>query len=313
MLGLTLNEGRSSPWPILRWLAERLPQWHRAPVDRIDIGTAALASRTRASGAAQEPMLDPLLLRQWIYGPGCVIPGDEVYFKELMAPVGLTSEMTLLDLNAGMGGAGIVITKAWKSYIAGFERNPGLVKAGAAFLRPQKAGRHVQLASYDPENFALRPGFYDCVMARELISTLADKDAFFQAVSLGLKAFGLVVIADFVPGTVPPSDPSYAGWAAMQEHEPLLRPGEEYAARLTRLGCNVLITMDTTASYRSLLLRSWRSFLDHPELPQLRGRRALPLLGEVERCIRTLAALDSGALRYFTICAQSTRSTVPIR
>jgi hypothetical protein len=100
---------------------------------------------------------------------------------------------------------------------------------------------------------------------------------------------------------------------AMQEHKPLLWPSEHYVAALTRLGCTMLVTIDKTDLYRSLLLRSWRNFLDHPELPRLRGRRGLPLLGEVERCIRTLAALDSGALRYFYICAQSMRSTTPIR
>jgi ubiquinone/menaquinone biosynthesis C-methylase UbiE len=317
MLGLTATEVRSSPWSILgRWLAKRLPRWRRAAVDDIGVSNIALPvlpSRTRVSRVAQEPLLDPIVLRQWIYGPGNAIPGDAAYFKELMSPVGLKPEMTLLDLSAGMGGAGVTINKAWKSYIAGFDRNPDLVQAGAAFLRKQKAGRHVQLAGYDPENFELRAGFYDCVMAREVISTLVDKEAFFHAASLGLKSFGQIVITDFVRGDAPASDPSLAGWAAMQEHKPLLWPSEHYAACLARLGCNVLIAMDTTAAYRGLLLRSWRNFLDHPELHQLRGRRALPLLGEVERCIRTLAALDSGALRYFYICAQSTRSTAPIR
>ena len=312
MLGLTAAEVRSSPWPILRrWLAERLPRRRRAP--EAALGIALRASRSAAASEAHAPPLDPIILRQWIYGPGCTIPGDAPYLKELMSPLGLKPEMSLLDLNAGMGGAGILMTQAWKSYIAGFDRNPDLVQAGTSFLKTQKAGRRVQLAPYDPENFALRPGFYDCVMAREVISTLADKEAFFQAVSLGLKSFGQVAITDFVRGDAPASDPNLAGWAAMQEHKPRLWAGAEYVAVLERLGCNVLIATDTSARYRSLLLRSWRQFLDHPELRQLRGRRGLPLLGEVERCIRTLAAFESGALRYFYICAQSTRSAVPVR
>jgi ubiquinone/menaquinone biosynthesis C-methylase UbiE len=312
MLGLTTTEVRSSTWPIFRrWLAERLPRRHRALAD--SIGGAVRPARARASSAAHVPLLDPIVLRQWIYGPGCVIPGDALYLKELMSPVRPGPEMSLLDLNAGMGGPGIAITQVSKSYIAGFDRNPDLVRAGAAFLRTQKAGRRVQLASYDPENFSLRAGFYDCVMAREMISTLVDKEAFFQAISLGLKSFGQVVITDFVSGDGPATDPGFAGWAAMQERKPLLWAGEDYVACLERLGCNVLIAKDTTADYRSLLLRSWRGFLDHPELRQLRGRRAMPLLDEVERCIRALAAFDGGALRHFYICAQNTRSTVPIR
>ena len=305
MLGLTATEVRSSPWPIFRrWLAERLPRRKRMP-----IGARLIA--TPSSIAVQAPLLDPIILRQWIYGPGSVIPGDASYLKELLSPVGLTTEMSLVDLNAGMGGPGIAISQAWKSDVAGFDRNPDLVQTGTSFLRTQKTGRRVQLAPYDPENFALRNGFYDCVMAREVISTLVDKEAFFQAVSLGLKSFGQIVITDFVRGDAPANDSGFAGWAAKQERKPLLWPGKDYVACLERLGCDVLIASDATASYRSLLLRSWRRFLDHPELRHLRGRRALPLMSEVERCIQTLAAFDGGALRYFHICAQSARSTLP--
>ena len=310
MLGLTANEVRSSPWPILRRLAERLPRWRRATLDK---PRPSQRAQSRASPAAELPMLDPVVLRQWIYGAGHVIPGDLEYFKDLVKPLGLGPEMTLLDLNAGMGGAGIAIAQTCNTYIAGFDRDPALARAGASFLRTQKSGRRVQLASYDPENFALRPAFYDCVLAREVISTLADKEAFFQAISQGLKSFGQIVITDFVRGKAAPDDPTLTGWAGMHDHKPILWAGEDYVACLERLGCNVLIANDTSADYRALILRSWRQFLDHPELRRLRGRRALPLLTEVERCIRTLAALDTGAVRYFYICAQGTRSMVPIR
>jgi ubiquinone/menaquinone biosynthesis C-methylase UbiE len=293
-----------------RWLAERLPRRRRVPADKR--GIAPRSSPSLASLAAPAPLLDPIVLRQWIYGSGCVIPGDALYLEELMSVVGLEPEMIVLDLNAGMGGAGIAITQAWKSDVAGFDRNPDLVQAGASFLRTRKAGRRVELAPYDPENFALRAGVYDCVMAREVISTLVDKEAFFQAVSLGLKSFGQIVITDFVRGAAPADDSVIAGWAAMQEQRSLLWTGEDYIACLERLGCDVRIANDATATYRNLLLRSWRRFLDHPQLRRLKGRRALPLLNEIERCIRTLAAFDSGALRYFHICAQSTHTMAPI-
>lgn len=300
MLGLSAAEVRSSPWQFRRWFDERL----RASVGKL--GMALRRSPSAALLTAPAPLADPMTLRQWIYGAGCVMPGDALYLEELMRPVGLQPAMTVLDLNAGMGGAGMAMTQAWKSDVVGFERNRDLVQAGAAVLRAQKADKRVKLAPYDPENLLLRDGFYDCAMAREVISTLVDKEAFLHAVSLALKSFGWIVITDFVRGDAPADDAAFAGWAAMQEQKPLLWTGEDYVACLERLACDVRIASDATAQYRSLLLRSWRRFLDHPELPRLKGRRALPLLDEVERCIRTLAAFESGALRYFHICAQST-------
>jgi SAM-dependent methyltransferase len=310
MLGLSTNQVRSSPWQFRRWVAERLPRRPRAPIGKR--GIALRSPPSPASFAVPVPLLDPITLRQWIYGAGSVTPGDPLYYEELMSPVGLKPEMIVLDLNAGMGGAGIAITQAWKSDVAGFDRNPDLVQAGAAFLCTQKAERRVKLAPYNPENFAPRASFYDCAMAREVISTLVDKEAFLHAVSLALKSFGWIVIADFVRGGVPADDSAFAGWAAMQEKKPLLWTGEDYIACLERLACDVRIATDATAKYRSLLLRSWRRFIDHPELLRLKGRRALPLLDEVERCVRTLAAFESGALRYFHICAQSTDVTASI-
>lgn len=300
MLGLTGTEVRSSSWPIFRrWLADRWLRRERAAVDW----------QSPTPRIAHAPLLDPIVLRQWIYGPGCVVPGDALYLEELMTPVGLVSEMSVLDLNAGMGGAGLAIAQAWKTDVAGFDRNPDVVQAGRSFLRARKAGRRLQLAPYDPTNFALRAGSYDCVMVREVISTLVDKEAYFQTVCLGLKSFGQIVIGDFVRGDTPSSDPAFAGWVAMQERQRLLWAGEDYVACLQRLGCDVRVAKDATASYRSLLRRSWRRFLDHPQLRRLEGERAAPLVEEVERCIRTLAAFDSGALRYFHICAQSTQAT----
>ncbi|HEY1505437.1 MAG TPA: methyltransferase domain-containing protein, partial [Stellaceae bacterium] len=246
----------------------------------------------------QATPLDPIVLRQWIYGSGCVMPGDTLYLDELVTPVGLEPEMIVLDLNAGMGGAAIAIAQNSKSEVAGYERNPDLVHAGISFLRTQKAGRRVDLASYDPANFSLRAGHYDCVMAREVISTLVDKEAFLHTVSLGLKSFGQIVIADFVRGGAPADDSAVGRWAALQEQKQLLWTGEDHIACLERLGCTIRIAKDATANYRSLLLRSWRRFLDHPQLGRLEDRRALPLKREVERCARTLAAFDSGALRY---------------
>ena len=311
MLGLTATEVRSSPQPIFRgWLGETLPCWARALLPKR--GIALRSSSLRAPTAMSADFVDPIILRQWIYGAGCVIPGDARYLVELFSSVGLEAEMTLLDLNAGMGGPGVAIAQARKSAVTGFERNPDLVQAGASFLRTQKAGRHVELTTYDPENLVLRAGFYDCVMAREVISTLVDKEAFLHAVSLGLKSFGRIVIADFVRGDGPAENSAIAAWAALREHRPLLATSESYVACLERWGCEVQIAKDATAAYRGLLLRSWRRFLDHPELRRLKGQRARPLMNEIERCVRALAAFDSGALRYVHICAQSTQTTAPI-
>ncbi len=78
MLGLTATEVRSSPWPIFRrWLAERWPRRRRA-------SAGARVTATPSLTAAQAPLLDPIILWQWIYGPGCAIPGDASYFKELL-------------------------------------------------------------------------------------------------------------------------------------------------------------------------------------------------------------------------------------
>lgn len=302
-LGLAAIGVRSPLSSLRRWMAEHVPRWHRATA-RSRPGFARVAAKRSAGAASREPALDPMVLRQWLYGPGCVIPGDADYLKDLVKPFGLGPEMTLLDLHAGMGGASVAIAQACNTYVESFEPKADLVRAGAGFLKTQKSGRRVHLGVYDPANFALRAGFYDCVLAREATFALADKKAFLEAVTEGLKPYGQLGITEFVRGPAPP-EATFDGWAAMQDAKPDLWAGAQYVATLERLGFNVLMANDATAGYRGLILRAWQQFLDRPELRQLKGRRALPLVEEAERCIRTLAALDSGAVRYFYICAQS--------
>ena len=308
-LDLTGIRVRSPVHSLGRWVAARLPRWRRRAVR----GRSMLARATHAQpiAAAREVAPDPLTLRQWLYGPGCVIPGDADYINGLISPFGLSAKMSLLDLHAGMGGPALAIAQEHKIYVDGFEHDADLLRCSGDFLAQQKLGRRVHLAAYDPANFTLRAGFHDCMLVREATFGLADKKAFLAAMTRGLRPLGQIAFTDFVTGPAAP-EAAFAGWAAMQDVPPALWPGERYADCLKELGFHVVTASDATADYRSLVLRSWQHFLDCPELRQLRGRRALPLVAEAERCIRTLAALDSGALRYFYIYAQS-KNTGAIR
>jgi SAM-dependent methyltransferase len=295
-------------YPVFDWLRTA---WRprRQAFDRYGAMVRRAAGVVRAGN--DEPPPDPLTVRQWIYGPGCVIPGDHEYLVDLVKVFGLGPEMTMLELGSGMGGSAAVIAQGFNTYIEGLESNPGLIHAASTFLPTQKSAKRVRLTQYDPEKFELRSGFYYRILAREATYCVADKQRVFAMASQGLRRLGHIIVTDFVRDDSVAPGPEFAGWAAMQPDKPQLWTARQYIECLQSLGFDVQATSDATNDYRKLILRSWRHALERPELKQLRGRRARPLIDEAERAIRTLAALESGALKFHYIFALQGNSKPP--
>ena len=291
--------GTESRWdPILDWVRALWRSGHPVAAEG-----GGRRRRAVAAARANEPPPDAATLRQWLYGAGCLHPGDAEYLVDLVKVFGLGPEMTMLEFGSGMGGSAAVIAQAFNTYIEGFESDPELVRAANHFLPTTKSAKHVKIKHYDPEKFEVRSSFYYRCLAREATYRIANKQHVFAMASQGLRRLGHIIVTDFVRDEAVPAGPEFDDWAALQPSKPQLWTARQYIDCMQKLGYDVQATNDATADYRRLILRSWREALERPEVRQLRGRRGMPLIDEAERAIRTLAALDSGALRYFYLFA----------
>ncbi len=274
---------------------------------------AASAAPKRASGASAAalhvvgPPPDPLTVRQWLYGPGYMTPGGAEYVLELVKQFNLSPAMTMLDMAAGLGGPAQTIAEAFKTYVAGFERDPELARRASDAAVAHGLARHVQVSTYDPETFELRAGFYDHALAREATFHVTQKERFLRVLNQAMKPSGQLIVTDFVRDRAAGERPELAAWEAMQRYKPQLWTAAQYTDCLKSLGFDLRIASDVTAEYRRMTLLAWKNFLDGGELKQLRSSQAAPVIDEVERSLRTVAALESGALKYYYFVALSGR------
>ena len=74
--------------------------------------------------------LDPLTVRQWLWGPGFIIPGNAEYVLGLVKPFAPNPAMSFLDVAAGLGGPARAIATAFDIYITGLERDDDVARRG---------------------------------------------------------------------------------------------------------------------------------------------------------------------------------------
>ena len=288
---------RSSVFERLR---SRLRRSRAAPAPQARTAPTALApSLARAAG----PPPDLLTVRQWLYGPGYTIPGNADYVLELVKPFHLGPSMTVLDMAAGLGGPAESVAEAFKTYVAGFERDPALARRASDAATAHGLARHVQVNVYDPESFELRAGFYDHALAREATYAVAQKERFLRVLNQAMKPSGQLVLTEFVRDRAAGERPELAACEASCGQKPQLWTAAQYTDCLKSLGFDLRIASDVTAEYRRMILLGWKGFLESGRLKLLPKTQAAPVIDAVERDLRAVAALSSGALKFYYFVA----------
>lgn len=307
--GLIVKQTAQKRLPFFARLLRRLSGRSSAPVS-----APRPLAKSRAAAVAETPQPpSPLAVRQWLYGPGYIIPGDAAYVLELVKPFHLGPSMTMLELGSGLGGPARTIAASFDTYVTGFERDPELARKATEETAARGASRYVQVSTYDPETFELRAGFYDHALAREATYQIRQKERFLRVLNQAMKPFGQLILTDFVRNKAAGDRPELAAWEAMQQpYKPELWTAAQYADCFKSLGFDLRISDDVTADYQRMILYAWKAFIEEGMLRRLRSTQALPVVDEAERCVKTVAAFESGALRfqYFVALGGRRRATV---
>lgn len=302
-----MADGATTRRPAERKLSlfERFRQrWRRrAPATAGDDDAASSSAGANVPSRAARKPPEPLTVRQWLYGPGHVIPGDTNYVVELVKPFHLSPAMTLLELGSGLGGPARAVAEAFDTYVAGYERDAELARRASEEMSVRGMSRHVQISAYDPETFELRAGFYDHVVSREATYCVEQKERFLRVLNQSMKPSGQLILTDFVLDRSVGDRPELAAWQATLEYPTQLWTAAQYSDCFKSLGFDLRIANDITPEYRRMILLAWKTFLDHGELRELKHGAAAPVIDEVERGLRTVAALESGALKFYYFVA----------
>ena len=257
-------------------------------------------------GAAALEAPDAATVRQWLWGPGYVIPGDAQHVLALVRPFGLTPSMTMLDVAAGMGGPARAVAEATGATVAGLERDADLARQGMALSLSLRMHRRAPVGVFDPEGFDLPHAHYDCALGREATYAVRDKERFLRVLMQGLKPQGAIVLTEFVLGRSADRR-RLAAWAPLPAYPPYLWTLDRYEDCLRSLGFEPFIMSDMSSAYRGMVIAGWTRLTQLPELHGLPRGHFVPIIDEAERAMRTIEALDAGLLRMVHIAAVGRR------
>lgn len=243
-------------------------------------------------------------LNEKLWGEGFVSPGGDKVILELIAPLGLNKESSVVDLGCGLGGSTRKIAKTTNSWVSGYEPDRGL--AEAAMERATMAGLTKRAPVQNMELLAvkIRRRTIDCVFSKEALFTVGNRKKLFQTISKMLKVEGHLLFTDFFLAGADSAGPATKSWSAHEPSPPQLWTIEDTVATLEGFGFEVRITEDITEPYQERVVKGFSKLLDmikqRPSDLDFTSWAAT----EAEHWARRVAVLESGEIKVFRVYAR---------
>ncbi|MBN4016545.1 hypothetical protein JYT88_01835 [Rhodospirillaceae bacterium AH-315-P19] len=263
----------------------------------------------RASSAEDAP--DPwsqerLALLAELWGPGFTSPGGEEFAIELIKPLAPTSAMSLLNLDAHLGGSARTIANVYKMWVNAFEPDESLARIGMEMSEREGMVKRAPVEFCDREGLSERltkdRRQYDCVFSKDGFYRVANKDALFEAIYKHLKQNGQFLFTDYVLPEGAEVSPEAVAGLASEKGEQHLWTVKQTLKSINRFEFEVHISEDMTDRYRGMIVRAWANYLVHlKQHSQLTPAMGEALLREVETWVRRVLAFDRGGLRIHRI------------
>lgn len=263
-------------------------------------GASKKAAGAKVSGTRGAWVADRALIMDELWGKGFHLPGGEAAIDALVVPLGLTGEMSVMELGSGCGAMGRRLAKSNNIYVLGFEQDEGLIKHGNEIAGTMDMAARISLSYFDPELF-VADKLHHCILSRELFYRVQDKPRFFTQLGKSLhpsgKPRGQLVYTDYVLEEAARDKPAVKAWLAQ---DPLAKPiGLEEAKKLlAKSGLDVRVTEDLTAKHKKEILKGLADFAlflrAHPPHPSTMPRVAKEIMDWVYR----VAAIKQGLKLY---------------
>ncbi len=271
-----------------------------APQQTVSAGKRAESVLSPSSQNAAGKKLwsgDRIDVLEKMWGEGEALPGGQAYADTLIKPLGLNKDMSVLDLNAKLGGLGRRIAVEFGSYVTGMETDAALVSRGMILSMAIGKVKQASLETYDPSMF--KPSRkYDAIFVRELFYKLLDKDRFIKAVDESLKKEGgQIVFTDFLMDPAAKQNPVVADWLAKEGDVELLSP-LDVIKKWKGLGLDLRVAEDQTDFYRGEILKGLANLLEFLSAQTPDKDTKWLFLKEIDFWTRRLVALKHG-LKYY--------------
>lgn len=245
-----------------------------------------------------------VILAQMLWGEGFSLPGGAAEACTLAKPFALDPAMTVVDLAAGLGGGARAIVEQFGVWVAGYEADRDYAAAGMQFSTQQGMGKKAEISLSAPDELEIRTASIDCVLCRQLLHKVRDKDRLLRVVEQALKANGQLVLTDYMLSDPSSADsPAVKAWLQADGNGAGLWSLDDYTRALGAQKMDVRVSEDITAAYRGAVLAAWADLTKAITGAALAPEFSQCMVDELERWMRLVAAIDSGDVKVFRIYA----------
>ncbi len=240
--------------------------WHGYDVDAVDEKTPeseqdADEPRVVSAPRFKQDLTARAAVLQELWGSGCVSPGPAEFMREITAYLGLTAEMSMLDLGAGLGGPSRAISEEYGIWVTAYETREDWVSAGMEQSKMAGMAKKVPIAQFDPETLELPERKFDCVLSKELLHALGGKSRkrLLGEVKRTLKPNGQLLITDYIAAAKSLNDEIIGAWNEDAELESRFWTKDDYEAALAEIGLEVCVTEDISARQVAFISAGFRT------------------------------------------------------
>jgi cyclopropane fatty-acyl-phospholipid synthase-like methyltransferase len=195
-----------------------------------------------------------------MWGEGFVTPGGHVINSLLIKPLGLTKEMSVLDISAGLGGYMRRAAEETGAYVTGLEPDAKLAERGMQLSIKAGKAKRAPITHYDSANLVLDRTF-DSVVARETFYRLPDRPNFFTTIAEHTKSQAQIAFTDYILDKEHREKPEVLAW---KEKEKLANPLSlvEMAEAWAKVGFRLRVHEDLTDFYKTEVLVGMKRLME---------------------------------------------------
>lgn len=248
-----------------------------------------------------------LAVVQALFGEGMIAPADPEALTKMTHPLGLSKEMTVVEVGVGLGGIARAISSQADIYITGFEPDAELARVANELSTKHGMARKVRITHLAHGGLDVRPETVDAVISKEALLAVEDKPAVFTAIRRALRPGGQLMMSEYML-VANELSPAVVRWTEATPTKLYPMPIKAARSELEHLGFQVRIVEDITVEYEVGALKAFADMAQHIRAGGPAEHMAPWVLAEGELWSHHLAALASGEVKVYRIYARIPRT-----
>lgn len=234
-----------------------------------------------------------------VWEEGFTSPGDAEYVLDMVEPLGLGPEMTILDLGAGLGGPARTLAEKFSLWVTAMEPCAELAEAGMEKSVVAGLAKRAPVQVCDPDHLKLESGGFDCIVSKETFFLVFNKRDLLRTISRALKPGGQLLFTDYLLSTDGEVSVDTENWIFSEPLRPELWSVKWMRDYLAGLRFDIRIEEDITDHYRRRLVEQWRAFVKRLRRGQFEEEMTAALEREAEVWWRRDKVLSRGEVRVY--------------